>query len=55
MVIDKHTGEAKNIVDESLILNGVIKPIYIFRIYTDASKGVVEGIRSYIKERHSNN
>jgi len=49
-VIDYRTGEAKNILDESLILNGVIKPIYIFRIYTPASKDVVESIKAYIRD-----
>ena len=52
-VIDRHTGEPKNIIDESLILKGVIKPIYIFRIYVSASIDTVNNIRDYMKKQHS--
>ena len=50
LVIDHHTGEAKNIADESLILEGVIKAIYICRIYTDAKDDVLEAISNSFKQ-----
>jgi HD superfamily phosphohydrolase len=34
-LIDRHIGEAKNIMDESLILKSIVDKIYICRIYTN--------------------
>ena len=53
-VINNHTGESNNIVDKSLILSGVTKPICIFRIYTSARDEILDNIVDYIKQ-HSKN
>ena len=36
-IIDKYTGAAKNIMEESLILSGIVDPIKIRRLYVDKS------------------
>jgi HD superfamily phosphohydrolase len=51
IVVDKHTGEQKNIMDCSLILRGISEKIYICRIY--ASGDSIEGICNGLSAKYS--
>lgn len=48
MIIDEKTGEVKNIMEESIILNSIVSPIMINRIYAD--KEVATEVIEYIKK-----
>jgi len=48
-VVDKHTGETKNVMECSLILPGIMEKIYICRIYTQGNN--IEDIKSYINRK----
>ena len=37
-IIDKHSGVARNIMEDSLILEGIVKPISICRLYVNKSE-----------------
>ena len=47
MIIDDTTAEEKNIMEESIILESIVKPISIKRIY--AEKNIVEDVIKSIK------
>jgi HD superfamily phosphohydrolase len=48
-LIDRHTGEAKNIMDESLILQSIVDKIKICRIYTDFAN--LDEQREFIRDK----
>lgn len=48
MIVDEKTGIVTNIMNESLILNSIVQPIVINRIY--AKKEIADEIRKKIKE-----
>ncbi|MDR1992844.1 MAG: hypothetical protein LBQ98_05005 [Nitrososphaerota archaeon] len=50
-VIDKQTGETKNVMDCSLILKGIIEKIYICRIYVAGSR--TGEIKRWISEKNA--
>lgn len=50
-VVDKHTREAKNVMDCSLILRGIIDNIYICRLY--ASGDGIDEIKGWINIKYS--
>ncbi len=47
MILDEKTGDVKNIMEESIILNSIVPPISINRIY--AAKDIAEEVRKAIK------
>lgn len=47
-IIDKHTGEARNIMEDSLILDGIVKSISIQRLYV--KKDYIERAQQAMKE-----
>lgn len=51
MILDEKTGEVRNIMDESIILNSIVPPISINRIY--AAKDVADEVRTRIKTLQS--
>lgn len=51
MILDEKTGDVKNIMEESLILNSIVAPIWINRIY--AAKSIADEVRKTIKELQS--
>ena len=50
-VVDKHTGEVKNVMDRSSILRGIIDKIYICRLY--ASGNSIDGIKRWIDAKYA--
>ena len=51
-IIDKHTKDVRNIMEDSLILGGIVKPISIHRLYvakpyTEQAKGIMARISAY--------
>jgi hypothetical protein len=50
-VIDRHTHEIKNVMDYSLILNGIIKKIYVCRIYAKGEN--INEIRDWINDKYN--
>ena len=48
MILDEKTGEVKNIMNESIILDSIVKPISINRIY--AEKNIADKVISSIKK-----
>ena len=48
MIVDDKTNEVKNIMEESIILGSIVKPISIKRIY--AEKEIAEAVLEKIKE-----
>ena len=51
-IIDKHTKDARNIMEDSLILGGIVKPISIHRLYvakpyTGQAKEIIAQISAY--------
>lgn len=51
MILDEKTGEVKNIMEESIILDSIVKPISINRIYAD--KSIANDVLNKIKELQS--
>ena len=51
IIVDKHTGEANNVMDCSLILQGIIEKIYICRIY--ASGDSIDDIRNWVNKKNA--
>ena len=52
MIIDQKTDEVKNIMEESVVLDSIVKSISIKRIY--AEKEIVEDVKKKIKELQGN-
>lgn len=48
MIVDEKSGELKNIMNESMILNSIIRPIQINRIYS--KKEIADDVRKVIHE-----
>lgn len=48
MIIDEKTGDVKNIMEESIILESIVHPISISRIY--AEKEIAPEVIAKIKE-----
>lgn len=48
MILDEKTGEVRDIMEESIILDSIVKPISIKRIY--AEKEVAEEVVLKIQE-----
>lgn len=51
MILDEKTGEVKDIMEESIILESIVKPISINRIY--AEKEIADEVLTRIKELQS--
>lgn len=51
MILDECTGDVTNIMEESIILNSIVKPIDISRIY--AEKEIADDVSKYIKSLQS--
>ena len=52
-VLDKHTHEAKNVMDCSLILQGIVDRIDICRIYASGDCEEIKKIRDWINAKHA--